>query len=912
MPNVPHDWPRLKEIVADALDAPADQRAALLDRACAGDTALLDEARSLIAAYDTSTGVIDKRTDAFLGLGGPDLLSLSGQRVGKYRLVRAIAEGAMAAVYEAQQPDPQRTVALKIFRTNMTVLDAHQRFRREAQALARLQHPNIARIYEASVHTGADHRAMPFIAMEYVDGLPLAQHARQNELPRRRRIELLIKVAQAVHAAHQQAVIHRDLKPANVLVDKSGEPKVLDFGIARIVGEELETYTWQTTAGVLLGTPGYMSPEQATGRPQDVDVRSDVWALGVMLYELLADKLPIDVRGASIAEVLRRIEHAQPPPLSTIDKSLRGDLETIVATALANEKSQRYSSALALAEDLQRYLRNEPIAARPPTTWYLMRKFARRHRASLAAGIVIVALLFGGIITSSIGFFRARQERDRAQRINTLLLEMMSTTDPNIGDKDTTVVEALARSDRLIKKHFANDPLTEAEVRSTVGWTFYNLGKYDDAVAQLQRTVSLYKQTLGDAHERTIDATTRLVTAIRWQYKPAEALAIAEPAYRLASAKLGEQHAATLAMLDNYAGALDDLGRHAEAEPLYRRLVDLNARVMGAEDNQTLTAMNNLAVVLIAQARWADAEQVLRRVVEIRTRLGPSARVACLTNRHNLASVIANEGRSDEALREFESVIADSTQHLGEEHSRTLSARVSYADALTQAGRAEEGLAVNREVLARRLRLLGPDHEQTLTSTHNVINGLLATEQFGEAEVMSRAFVDSVDRSAEPQQLVRIVARQDLAAALAGLGRCAEAEPIQRAVIKHYEKKFGPDHPRTVGQQNNLAMTLLESGRPDEALAMLARVNESLERKPSPALRAAYERNLGRTLLRLNRFADGERALLAAHELYKADPNPRANDRTAARLVELYTAWNRPADAARWAATTRPTTTPAR
>ena len=335
---------------------------------------------------------------------------------------------------------------------------------------------------------------------------------------------------------------------------------------------------------------------------------------------------------------------------------------------------------------------------------------------------------------------------------------MMSTSDPNIGSKDVTVAAALAGSERLIAKNFAGDPSTEADVRSTIGWTFYHLGHYDDAVKHLRRAVAIRTQIAGPADQKTIDDTTRLVTSIRWQYKPADALAIAEPAYRLAAATFGEEHRSTLAMLDNYAGALDDLGRISEAEPLYRKAVELNTKVLGPEADQTLSAMNNLAVVLIAQALGRIRTVAAQGDRNSRAQF-QGGRVAYLTARHNLASVIANQGRSDEAIREFESTIADATQQLGEEHSKTLSTRVSYADALNQAGRAEEALAINRDVLARRMRSLGAGHEQTLVSQHNTINSMLATERFTEAEVASRTFIADADKNSPPEHMFRLVAR---------------------------------------------------------------------------------------------------------------------------------------------------------
>lgn len=906
MPLTPTNWEQVKEIVADALELSADRREQFLVDSCNGDERMLTEVRALVGSYEQTEGVIDRRTDVWLGVGGPDLLALGGQRIGRYMLERLIAEGAMAAVYAARQANPQRAVAIKLVRASLPMVDSSERFRRESAALGRLQHPNIARIYEAGVHkvTGGpgngNGAAMPYIAMELVDGPPLTQFARERKLGRAQRIGLMIKVASAVHAAHQQAVIHRDLKPANVLVDSTGEPKVLDFGIARIIGVDDEHNTWQTTAGVLLGTPGYMSPEQAAGRPGDVDVRSDVWALGVLLHELLTDRLPIEVKNTSIAEALKRIETTEPPPLSTFDRSLRGDLETIVGTALSREKERRYPSAQALADDLRRVLDYEPITARPPGRWYRVTKFIRRHRVGLAFTTAFILLLIGAVIVSSIALVRAREEKQRTERVNNFLLEMMSTTDPNIGKRDITVIEALEQSDKLIARNFATDPLVEADVRSTIGWTFYNLSKYDPAVAQLQQAVALSTKYRGARDVQTLDIVTRLVTAMRWQYKdPQQTLDAAEPAYRTAVEVLGEYHATTAALLDVYAGSMDDLGRYPQAEALYRKASEVNAKVLGPNENQTLSTLNNLAVVLINQARWKDAEVVLRDVIARRSSGGKGGRVSALTNRQNLAHVLSNQGRVGEAIAELESTIADSKELLGENHSRTLSAMTTYGDALLKQGRLEEGLAVHQDVLKRRLPL-GETHEQVLVTRHNVVNALIGLQRFTEAEQVSRKLLEDVKGNLEESSLLQIAARADLAASLSGLKRYDEAEPLWLDTIDRWTRKVGADHPSALNPSVNYAGMLYDAGRIDEAMKRIELIGVALERRPSGVLEPAYRKTRARVLERLGRPAEAAEQFELAYKACVTVGNAKAAADNAGNLVRLYEQLGRPDDAARW------------
>jgi serine/threonine protein kinase len=342
------------------------------------------------------------------------------EQLGAYRIVRLIGIGGMGAVYEAQQASPHRTVALKVLRPGLAMESMLQRFKREAEILGRLQHVGIAQIYEAN-SVSTPQGDVPFFAMELIRGLPLNEYVHRNLLPARDCLVLLAKICDAVHYAHEMGVIHRDLKPGNILVDASGQPKVLDFGVARITDCDIQATTLQTTTGQIIGTLQYMAPEQAAGNQAALDTRCDVYALGIIAYELLVGQAPYDLSRLAIQEAVRIICEEEPTRISSINRSLRGDIETIIAKALAKEKDRRYQSALELAADIRRYLSDEPILARPPSAAYQLAKFARRNR-TLVGGIAAVFLvLVLGVIGTSLGMLRARshqaiaeKERDRA------------------------------------------------------------------------------------------------------------------------------------------------------------------------------------------------------------------------------------------------------------------------------------------------------------------------------------------------------------------------------------------------------------------------------------------------------------------------------------------------------------------
>jgi len=334
--------------------------------------------------------------------------------IGGYRVVKLLGEGGMGAVYLAEQQHPRRTVALKVIKAGLAGAEVFRRFDQEADLLGRLQHPAVAQIYEAGTAETAFGK-LPFFAMEFIQGQPLRRYVASSHLNTRQRLELMAKVCDGVHHAHQRGIIHRDLKPANILVDDSGQPKILDFGIARAIKSDIQA-TLQTDVGQLIGTLAYMSPEQVAADPHNIDIRSDIYALGVILYELLAGKLPCGLETKPLPEAVQAIRDEEPATLSAVNRLYRGDVETIVAKALEKDRDRRYASAADLAADLRRYLNDEPIIARPPSAMYQMQKFARRHTAIVAGAAAVIVVLIAGTVVSTWQAVRARRAEAAAQR----------------------------------------------------------------------------------------------------------------------------------------------------------------------------------------------------------------------------------------------------------------------------------------------------------------------------------------------------------------------------------------------------------------------------------------------------------------------------------------------------------------
>lgn len=501
--------------------APAD-RGRYLDTACESSAPLRDEVESLLTAHDTADGLLD--TPAAEHLTGFQVVDAgedcAGRKIGSYALVRCIGAGGMGTVYEAIQEKPRRTVALKVLNTGLTSEASLRRFQYESQILARLRHPGIAQVYEAGTH-GNGGVGVPFFAMEYVpDAQSVTRFADAAELDLPARLALLRQVCDAVQHAHQHGVIHRDLKPGNILVDSTGQAKVIDFGVARVTDQDVAPTTLRTDLGQLIGTLPYMSPEQVAGDSDAVDTRCDVYALGVIGYELLCGKLPLDLRNRAIPDAVRMIRDEDPTPLSSMNRVFRGDLDTILGKALEKDKTRRYQSVSDLAADIDRYLSNDPILARPASAGYQLRKFARRNRALFVGLTVAVLGLLGGTSVAVWKAVEASHERDNARidaisaiRISKFLQSILESaaSQPADPDGDYSLRHVLDAASLRVQDELGDDPDVEASIRQKIGHAYLAIGDLDSAGVHLQAAWQTWRTRHGDGNKDSLCILNDLV-----------------------------------------------------------------------------------------------------------------------------------------------------------------------------------------------------------------------------------------------------------------------------------------------------------------------------------------------------------------------------------------------------------------
>ncbi len=811
---------------ACTLDAGA--RPAFLDAHCASDAdlrvrveALLAEDSRSISPFDRAGGGVPMLARQIASFSSfpqtPPAHDVSQDRPaipvlsGDYRIIRVIGEGGMGTVYEAEQAIPRRRVALKAIRQGLASPDLVRRFEHEAHILGRLHHPGIAQIYEAGA-ADADHPNLAFIAMEYVDGPPLTDHAEAHRLGIHERVELAIRVCDAVHHAHQRGVIHRDLKPTNILVDEHGRPKVLDFGVARAIDAAEEPLTsMHTIAGQLVGTIVYMSPEQVAGDPNEVDLRSDVYTLGVILFRLLTGRLPHELSQRPMPEVARIIREDPPKRLSAISRELRGDLDTIVAKAIEKDKSRRYQSSAELQSDLQAFLDGGPIAAKRDSALYVLRKHLRRYKfAALAASLVLTVS-----IASSIALLRmwraslrqadiaqkaqiaaqaaeaaqrraaerAQAEARKAARINRYVQSMLTLAEPNrTGGREISVREQLDQSASRVHEDLAGEPEIEAAVRHAIGETYASLGAYDRAEEHLREALEIRRRLFGEEHLDVADTEVALARVLRDTGRYAEAFELCGKSLKTHERLGGKEnvpYARTLLMYGDLLHA--ERPDYGAAERAYLESIDIVERLYGRKSPYVAAALGNLGSLYVELFRYADAEPVMREAHEISQEVhGPKHSVSVM-NAHNYSTLLQLRGRSDEA-EAIERVALDSALALyGPEHPEAARNMVLMAGLLLARGEVGQAEPLAREALATRKATLPADHQLILWSQVLLADVLGASgdaESAAEAETLARDAIRVYTEQGRSDHWPAHEARSVLGASLASQGRFDEAEPM--------------------------------------------------------------------------------------------------------------------------------------
>lgn len=917
-------WQRAKDIFNDALDLDVAARASFVDTACGDDDALAAEVHRLLGLHTASDEFLHPPT-----LAPPGAIESSGDRligtvIGRYQVVRRIATGGMGAVYEATQENPQRRVAIKVIRAGLATPGILRRFEREAQVLGRLEHPGIARIYEAGAHDLGD-GALPYFAMEYVDGETVLRWATRHHASLQRRVELLIDICDAVEHAHRSGVVHRDLKPGNILVDTAGKPRILDFGVARAIeteppdgfatapGAATPAATMVTTAGELVGTLQYMSPEQIAGERGAVDERTDVHALGLLGYELIAGRAPWEVSASSLPAATRTILEHDPVPLGSVRRAWRGDLDTIFQKALEKSPQRRYQSAAALAADLRHHLADEPIAAMPPSALYQIGKFTRRHRALVGGVAATFIVLAAGVIVYAMEAAvarsearRARYEADKMQVVNDFLVNdfMMSLlAAPPTDDPARTITERIDAAAASVPAQFADAPLHEAAVRLQIGTMYYNVGRFDEAVEEFRRSQMLRERHLAAPHADMLKSRNALAQALRSRGDRDAAEVLFRSVLADRERLLGPDDNATLRTA-NDLGMLLASGEEREAgHAMLASALKRAEASLGAHDKTTLVLLANVAMIARSDGDLEKAERLGRRSVEGFAASHGERHVATATARGALARTYRALKRHEDALKLQEHAAEDLVAALGATHPSSLVAVIGCARSLYELDRFPESATI----FERAADDAAVPHGDAHTEAYARIWLGHARRKTGDHLRAAAAYEHAAQCYAAadgPASRGRTEALRRHADALVELGDLDQARRVSATAMEIATRSDGVDALAACEALYRHARVLGRCGAPEEAVPYLEQAIAGAITTAGADTRslATYRANLGTLLIEMKQYRAAETVVLAdlAHRERVFGASHARTHAALDRLIGLYTEWGRSEDVAAW------------
>jgi serine/threonine protein kinase len=802
----------VQEVFIELIDLPETERIAKLPERCGGDAQLESHVRKLLEA-----DAENERDETFSGPAADIGAGPMPLRVGNYVVRAVVGEGGMGSVYDALHEPTGRRAAVKLIRVGIATLHQRERFRIEAETLGRLNDPGIAQLYDAGPAEvvwpeGAQGRR-PFIAMEFVENaMSCVEFARKQKLPPRECVKLVEQVARAVQHAHQRGVIHRDLKPGNVLVTAQGQPKVVDFGIARLV--DATAVDGVTVTGQILGTVRYMSPEQAGGDPRLVDTRADIYSLGAILYEMLAGRPLIEVPSGSNLGAVIKVLNAAPPQLAAVRPELAGDLDAIVHKAIAHDPNDRYASASAMADDLARYLDGREVSARAPRTIERFVRVVKRNKGKFAAVALIALSLVGGIIGTTWGLVRADRarrnevkEREIAQAneakatdaeadtnaygefLSTRVLAAARPKDVQAGlGTSVSVAEALEEAEKHLDEDFKDRPRAEALARHAIGVTWRNLGRLEAAEKQLRRAVELRERVLGPNDPSTLQSRNSLAVVVYDQRRFDEGIAIAE-------------------------------------ETLARRKA-----AFGADNDYTLASMTNLAAFYSKSGRGEQALAMLKDVLATQRRaLGPN-HLETLATLERMANVYLQLRKLDEALPAAQEAVDRLTATVGPDHPETLRAMFALSDVFAARKEPVKCVPLLEHVVEARRKSFGPGHPETAAAIGNLSLAYLDTGQFDKGIAMLPQVVGPMRKVMGAKSPGWAQTLVNLCNKLFEHDQFAAAEPYLREVIQIREQVM-PGQPPLFEAQCMLGKSLAAQNKSDEAITVMTAGVEGLDRQ---------------------------------------------------------------------------------